>query len=102
MSVPEMVFSSLRFSQTSPTEGKLTSVLRRPLGSLALSMSMSSLEPLGIIGRVGDRSAPRRVACRVVLAGVLPKLLFEALSCAPERMSLGLSLIHISEPTRPY
>ena len=52
-------------------------------------MSMSSLDPLGIIGRVGDRSAPRQVACRVVLAGALPQLLFEALSCAPERMSLG-------------
>ena len=89
-----MVFSSLRFSQTSPTDGRLTSVLRRPLGSLALSMSMSSLlEPFGIIGSVGDRSAPRLVDWPGLLTAALPKLLLlEALSCAPNRISLGRGL----------
>lgn len=77
----------------------LTSVLSLPLGSLALSMSMLrdclGLDPLGIIGRVGDRSAR---CCGFVVGSSfadddLRKLLIEGLSPEqPKRMSLGRGL----------
>jgi hypothetical protein len=88
-----MVFSSFRFSTTSPAEGRLISVLSLPLGSLALSMSRLTsleLELFGIIGSVGERSAAR-FCTFAEFTGTL-RLLLESLSCPPNRISLGRGL----------